>query len=86
MAWHTHLRCYVWVLFKSYDKLQHPRVSSSQLKFGQKILKERFVKFVCFTWSKKDEMTHSRNCGTFRSAPFTLVCLALSIVYNITHP
>ena len=47
MAWPSHLR-YVWVLFKSYDKLQHPRVSGSQLKFIQKILKERFVLFVCF--------------------------------------
>ena len=47
MTWPSHLR-YVQVLFKIYDKLQHVRVSSSQFKFIQKILKERFVKFVCF--------------------------------------
>ena len=72
-------------LFKGYDK--HPRVSSSQFKFSQKILKagERIVKFVCSARNKEDELTHSQDCGTFRATPFTLVCLALSIVYNITH-
>ena len=88
MAWPSHLCCYVWIYLKVMTNFNTHEFVSSQFKFSQKILKawERFVKFVCFTWCKEDEMTHSRDCVTFRSAPFTLVCLALSIVYNITHP
>ena len=87
MAWPSHLCCYVWIYLKVMANFNTHELVSSQFKFSQKILKawERFVKFVCFTWSKEDEMTHSRDCVTFRSAPFRLVCLALSIVYNITH-